>query len=303
MTPAVVAIGKFEGVHRGHQRIIGRLIDEARTRDAKAITFTFTNNPLSVLAPERCPKALMSPEQRAEILLAMGVDEVVMVDFDERFAEQSPEAFVRDELVGRTGAVHVIVGDDFRFGKNAQGTPQVLTQLGEQYGFSVEVIDEVADEDLGRISSSRIREALDEGDVELAARLLGVPHQVRGVVVEGDARGRELGFPTANLGAREGSAQIEGFVPADGVYAGIAYVRGKQYTAAISVGNNPTFTPDADSRVEAFLLDMDDDLYGAEIVVEFTHRVRPMRSFDSVEALIETMQDDVERVRALADTE
>ena len=297
--PSVVAIGKFEGVHLGHQTIIGRLIAEAETRGERSFAFTFMNNPLSVLAPERCPKPLMSPEQRAETLLGMGVDEVVMVDFDERFAAQTPEEFVRDELALRTQATHVIVGDDFRFGAKAEGTPEILTELGETYGFTVEIIDEIADAELGRISSSRIREALSEGDVERAAQLLGAPHWVRGRVVHGDARGRELGFPTANLGPREGETRVEGFVPQDGVYAGFAHVAGSSYTAAISVGNNPTFTPDADSRVEAFLLDMQADLYGQDMVIEFTHRLRPMLKFDGIDKLLEAMHADVHEVRKL----
>ena len=300
MTRAVVAIGKFEGVHLGHQTLIARLTEEAAARDASAVVFTFTNNPLSVLDPGNCPKPLMSPDQRAETLLAMGVDEVIMVNFTDRFAAQTPEEFVRDELAGHTNAEHVIVGDDFRFGARAQGTPAVLAELGKKHGFTVEIIDEVADPELGRISSSSVREALADGDVEHATRMLGSAHAVRGIVVRGDARGRDLGFPTANLGPREGCALVEGFVPADGVYAGIAHVAGGEYLAAISVGNNPTFTPDAESRVEAYLLDFSGDIYGEDIVIEFTDRLRPMLTFDGIDGLLAEMRRDVERVRELA---
>lgn len=295
---AVVAIGKFEGVHLGHQTILDRLCAEADERDAIAVVYTFTENPLSLIAPERCPKPLMTPEHRATTLLSRGIDEVIMVDFTEEFASLSPEAFVKQELVDETRVQHVIVGGDFRFGENAVGTPETLAALGETYGFTVEVIEEVTDAEHGRISSSQIREALDDGDVELAARLLGTPHQVRGVVVHGDARGRELGFPTANLGPREGSTHIDGFIPADGVYGGIAHVGDEEYLAAISVGNNPTFTPEGESRVEAFLLDFTGDLYGEDIVIEFVHHVRPTLTFDGIEPLLEAMRDDVEQVRA-----
>ena len=299
MMRAVVAIGKFEGVHRGHQRILTRLTEEASRRDAVSAVFTFTNNPLSYLAPDRCPRAVMSPEQRREALRAFGVEKVVMVPFDEALANLSPEAFVDEYLVGELRAEHIIVGDDFRFGVNASGNPAVLETLGQTRGFTVEVIGEVADPELGRISSTRIREALTEGDIDEAVKLLGHPHRVRGTVVHGDARGRDLGFPTANLGPKPGSDTVEGFIPADGVYAGIATVDGKTYTAAISVGNNPTFTPDADSRVEAFLLDMSEDIYGKEIELRFIHRIRPMLTFTGIEELLEAMHEDVRITREL----
>lgn len=299
MMSTVVAIGKFEGVHLGHQRILTRLTEEAARRGAVPAVFTFTNNPLSFLAPDRCPRAVMSPEQRREALHAFGVEQVVMVPFDEALANLTPEAFVDEYLVRQLHAKHIIVGDDFRFGVNASGNPDVLTTLGETRGFTVEVIGEVADPELGRISSTRVREALAEGDIDEAVKLLGHPHRVRGVVVHGDARGRDLGFPTANLGPKPGSDTVEGFIPADGVYAGIATVDGAAYAAAISVGNNPTFTPEADSRVEAFLLDMSGDLYGKDIELRFIHRIRPMLTFSGIDELLEAMHEDVRITREL----
>lgn len=301
---AVVAIGKFEGVHRGHQHILERLHASAirvgtTQRPARTVVFTFTNNPLSLLAPAACPKPVMSPRQRRETMEAFGIDEVDMVDFDERMANLSPEEFVRTYLVGRHRAKHVIVGSDFRFGKGAAGTPEVLRELGATYGFTVEVVADVVDAEHGRVSSTLIREALDAGDVVRAARLLGRPHRVRGVVTHGDARGRDLGFPTANVGPAAGEGRIEGLIPADGIYAGTVTVAGTTYDAAISVGNNPTFTPDADSRVEAFIIDFDGDIYGEAIEVAFTERIRDMLPFESVDALIDEMRLDVERVRAL----
>lgn len=296
----VVAIGKFEGVHRGHQTIISRLTAEARKRVARSVVLTFTHNPLRVLAPEECPKELMSPAQRVETLTGIGVDEVVMLPFTVEFAALSPEEFVRTELVEKLHAVHVIVGDDFRFGAKASGTPDLLTRLGKQYGFTVEVIDEIADEQHGRVSATAIREALAAGDVTLAEQLLGAPHRIRGRVVHGDARGRELGFPTANLGPSPGDTRLEGLVPADGVYAGAAHVAGAHYTAAISVGNNPTFTPEGESKVEAYLLDMNGDIYGETIELEFFELLRPTQSFDGVEPLLAAMHRDVQRTRQIA---
>lgn len=294
-----VAIGKFEGIHRGHAVVLGRLLDVAQERGLGTVVLTFRENPLRFLAPERCPDPLKSPEQRRERLSALGVDDVVMLDFDDRFASLAPEAFVVTYLVGAFGARHVVVGEDFRFGAGARGDATVLRDLGERYGFSVEVVPEVQDDQHGRVSSSSIREALERGDVAAAAELLGHPHTVRGVVVHGDARGRELGFPTANLGPAPGATTIEGMVPADGVYAAFAHVRGGIHPAAVSVGNNPTFTPDAQSRVEAFLLDFSADLYGAEIEIQFLERIRDMHAFESLDALVTQMGKDVATARTI----
>lgn len=295
----VVAIGKFEGVHRGHQHILHKLVEVAAEREADAVVLTFTNNPLSYLHPEICPEPVMSPSQRREALMEFGLEGVLMIPFDARIAQLSSEKFVHEYLVTQMGASHVIVGDDFKFAAQASGTPEVLAQLGKKYGFTVEVIDEVADPVFGRISSSRVREALAEGDVEQAAQLLGKPHRMRGVVVHGDARGRDLGFPTANLGPHKNATHVEGFVPADGVYGGYATVKGETRVAAISVGNNPTFTPNEVKRVEAYLLDTDENLYGEDIELSFIARIRRTLTFEGIEQLIEAMHHDIERVRKL----
>lgn len=295
----VVGIGKFEGVHRGHRVIVERLLAVARQHSATSVALTFTNNPLSLLAPEKCPKPVMSPAQRRETLIAAGIDDVLMIDFDEKLAALSPEDFVQLYLHDALNARHVIVGDDFRFGARAAGTSEVLRELGKLHGFTVEVIVEVADNELGRVSSSRVREALSHGEVRDAARLLGNHHVVRGTVVQGDARGRELGFPTANLGPSLGDTEVEGFVPADGVYAGLAVVAGQEHQTAISVGNNPTFTIDAQPRIEAYLLDFTGDLYGKTIELHFVEFIRGMEQFDSVDALIKHMHADVAKTREI----
>lgn len=297
----VVGIGKFEGVHRGHRVILDRILATAHEFSVAAVAFTFTNNPLCLLDPDRCPKPVMSPAQRWEALIASGIDDVFMVDFDEQLASLTPESFVQLYLRDTLNARHVIVGDDFRFGARAAGTPEVLRELGVQYGFTVEVIIEVADQQLGRVSSSRVREALAQGEVRDAARLLGNHHVVRGTVVHGDARGRLLGFPTANLGPNPGDTEVEGFVPADGVYAGFATINGREHRTAISVGNNPTFTADAEPRVEAYLLDFEGDLYGKTIELCFVDRVRGMEQYDSVDALVEQMHTDVAQTREVLD--
>lgn len=291
-----VAIGKFDGLHLGHQSILTRLLDEARSEGQLAVVFTFVNNPLSFLKPERCPQPLMSREQRLEAFAAAGVDVCVMVEFDADFAAILAPDFVTDVLVGQLHAKHVIMGSDFRFGNKGAGDGALLRELGPVHGFTAESVEWVEDPVSGSMSSSLIREAVMSGDVVAATRMLGRPPVVRGEVVHGDARGRELGFPTANLGGT-----VEGLVPADGVYAGWAVVAGERRVAAISIGNNPTFTPDEQSRVEAFILDFDGDLYGQQIEVQFAHRLRGTERFDSLDALLVQMHADVVETRRLLD--
>lgn len=295
---SVIAIGKFDGVHLGHRALLARLHAVAAERGLEAAVFTFANNPLSLLSPERCPQSIMSREQRIEALAAAGVASCVMVEFDEALSSVPAEEFVRDLLVHRMRARMLIVGEDFRFGHRGSGDVSLLQRLGPELGFAVEVIGEVDDIELGRVSSSAIRDAILAGDVVTAERMLGRPVAVRGVVVHGDARGRELGFPTANLGAADG-AEIEGLVPADGVYAGWAIVRGERHPAAISVGVNLTFQPDGEPRVEAFLLDFEGDLYGQPIEVRFAQRLRGMVAFEGADALVARISADVEQTREL----
>lgn len=289
-----VAIGKFDGIHLGHRAILTRARDSARSSGRASVVVTFANHPLSHLRPEACPLPLTSPEQRIEAFAELGIDVCVMLDFDEALASIPAEKFVSDVLVRRLGAREIVMGADFRFGHRGAGDADLLRTLGERYGFVADAVEWVGDGSSGPVSSSRIREAIAIGDVESATRMLGREPAVRGEVVHGDARGRELGFPTANLGGR-----IEGLVPADGVYAGWAVLGGSRLPAAISVGNNPTFTPDAQSRVEAFLLDFDRNIYGEPIEIRFAHRLRGTERFASLEALIQQMDADVVRTREL----
>ena len=287
-----VVIGKFDGVHRGHRALIEGVAEVAEARGLEPLVFTFTNNPLSLLRPEFCPQPLMSPRQRLEVLEALGVQSCVMVPFDEAFAAIPAEEFVERTLVERLRARHISVGADFRFGRYGAGDPELLAGMGQRLGFSVQIIGDIEDPVLGRVSSTRIREAILQGDVARAARMLGRPVSLRGEVVHGDARGRELGFPTANLGAAEG-AEIEGMHPADGVYAGWATVDGERHRAAISVGANVTFDPEGEPRVEAYLLDFDRDIYGHRMELQFVERLRGMVAFPSVDALLVRMREDV----------
>lgn len=292
---SAVAIGKFDGVHRGHRAILDTMQQRAAAERLATVVFTFENNPLSVLRPEVCPKPLTSPQQRIDLLAAEDIDSCVMLRFDRKFSEISARDFVVEVLVRRLHVKHVVLGSDFKFGHQGQGDGDLLRELGAEYGFDVDVVDSVTGEGCGLISSSQIREAVQSGDVGTASTMLGRPYAVRGEVVRGDARGRELGFPTANLGGN-----VEGLVPQDGVYAGAVVIDGVCRVAAISVGVNLTFEPEGEPRVEAYVLDFDGDLYGKPMEVQFTERIRSMVPFTSVEALVEQMRDDVRITREIA---
>lgn len=302
--PSVVAIGKFDGVHAGHRAVLERAKVDAAASGAVVVAVTFDRNPLRLLRPEICPEDLVGVTQKAQLLAETGIDATLVLRFDAELAGLSPRAFVESILVDALGAHTVLVGGDFRFGHGGAGNPDVLRELGAELGFGVDVVDDVRAIDGGRrVSSTWIRELLAEGDVADAARLLGRPHSVWGEVVHGLKRGRELGFPTANL-----SPQLEGFVPADGVYAGWLVDEGSadglrpgiRYPAAISIGTNPTFDDVERRQVEAYVLDETDlDLYGRHVELQFVARVRGMLAFDGIDALIARMRDDVSQVKGL----
>jgi FMN adenylyltransferase (EC 2.7.7.2)/riboflavin kinase (EC 2.7.1.26) len=302
--PSVVVIGKFDGVHSGHRAVIDRARVTATEAGARIVAVTFDRNPLSLLRPELCPDPLVSVEQKLALLADAGVDATLVLRFDQELAGLEPDAFVEHVLVDALGVVTVMVGDDFRFGRGGAGSPQLLSVLGETYGFEVDVVGDVQGGGR-RVSSTWVRALLSAGDVEGAARLLGRPHAVIGEVVHGLKRGRELGFPTANL-----SPDAEGFIPADGVYAGWLVDPGDgstdpagpvtRYPAAISVGTNPTFDDVQRRQIEAYVIDETGlDLYGHRVQVQFTHRIRGMVAFEGIEKLIAQMTDDVARARAL----
>ncbi|WP_105567735.1 bifunctional riboflavin kinase/FAD synthetase [Microbacterium halophytorum] len=314
---SIVAIGKFDGVHQGHRAIIDRMMVASAAGDRRTVAVTFDRNPLAVLAPEKCPRPLVGNRQKAALLAATGIDATLMLTFDRALAGEDAEHFAVRVLVDALRARRVLVGRDFRFGARGAGDVALLERLGAEHGFVVDVIDDIASsEDGRRVSSTWVRELLTSGDVARAAKLLGRAPSVSGEVVHGHKRGRELGFPTANL-----SGETEGFVPADGVYAGwlvarrpdgaaeseAAGVRGAsralgavRYPAAISVGANPTFDDVEQSLVEAYVLDETDlDLYGMRVDVEFADRLRGMVAFEGIDALVETMHQDVARTREL----
>ncbi|GAA0420498.1 bifunctional riboflavin kinase/FAD synthetase [Leifsonia naganoensis] len=296
--PSAVTIGKFDGVHSGHRAVIGRLRQVAADRGLTAAVITFDRNPLELIAPEKCPASLVSNGQKLDLLSGTGIDATLMVAFDQALAALEPEEFVHRILVDRLHAAEVLVGSDFRFGHRGAGDVRLLRELGEKYGFAVELIDDVRPEHGRRVSSTWIRELLADGDVAHAAELLGHIPTLRGVVVHGAARGRELGYPTANL-----SPESEGLIPADGVYAGWLTDGDETYPAAISVGNNPTFEGVPHKQVEAYVLDRELDLYGHCVEVSFVERIRGMVAYQGVEPLIAQIADDVEKARGILSAE
>jgi len=304
--PSVVAIGNFDGVHRGHRSVLARLVAEARRREARAVAVTFVPHPLAVLHPDRAPEPLTAPERRLDLLAEAGLDAVLEMAFTRELASWSPERFVVDAFVRGLGARAVVVGHDVRFGHRNSGDLSTMRQLGARHGFDVVVLEDSRGEGERRWSSTWTRELLATGDVAAAAQVLGRPHRIAGVVVHGDHRGRELGYPTANLDG------IEVLVPADGVYAGWLVREGlpepvepsdppRVLPAAVSIGTNPTFDG-LERRVEAHALvtpaaSAELDLYGEQVALDLVERLRPTLRFDSVAELVTQMDADVARCR------
>ena len=289
---SAVAVGNFDGVHRGHQALVAAAVARARETGGAAVVLTFDPHPARVLRPDAAPSALSTLAQKEELVTALGIDRLVALAFDARLAALSPDAFVREVLASLLGARHVVVGESFRFGHARQGDARTLEALGGRQGFDVQVVEPVLH--AGRpISSSRVREALVAGDVKGAAELLGRPYALDGRVVRGDGRGRTLGIPTANLRAED---QL---LPARGVYAGRALVpSGEWCTAVVNVGERPTFGGTG-LVVEAHLLDFAGGLYDARLRLSFHARLRGEERFATPQALVERIQQDVRAAREL----
>lgn len=294
----MLTIGAYDGVHLGHQAIIREVRRQAAELDAVSVVVTFDRHPASVVRPESAPKLLTDLDQKLELLEATGVDATVLIHFDQDQAAESPEAFAERVLVGCLGAQRIVVGEDFHFGRGRSGNVGLLREIGARHGFDVEPLPllERSDGIAEPLSSTGIRRAMAGGQVELAAELLGRSFQARGPVVQGDQRGRLLGFPTANV-------QVPNVIclPADGVYAGW-YLRpdGERHACAINLGRRPTFYEHADhSLLEAHLLDFAGDLYGEHARVEFTHFLRSERKFDGIDALVSQLKQDIEHARSV----
>lgn len=296
----VVTIGNFDGVHRGHQFVLETTLEVATRMCAQSAVLTFEPHPARIHRPEECLNLLTGLSDKLELIAAQGIDITVVLDYTLDFAQQSPREFVERYIVQQLQASAVVIGRDVRFGKGNQGDLLMLQELGKEFGFEVVVVDDFGAPSGGeRWSSSVVRQLVFSGEMGAVTALLGRPHRMRGEVVHGDARGRELGFPTANM-----AQESQGMVPADGVYAGYVSVIGKgrefqHMPAAISVGTNPTFDG-AERRVESYVIDRKGlDLYGDQVIVEFVQRLRPTLKFDSLETLITQMDADVAKARVI----
>ena len=294
MDKRVVAIGVFDGVHRGHQEILNRAKEIAD--GGSVIALTFDPHPATVFAPERAPKLLVTLADRVVLLKIHNADQVAVIKFDKKFASMSPEDFVDNVLLNQLQTTDVVVGENFTYGHKAQGNIDSLRANGASKNFEVHVLSLSQDENQN-ISSTRIRTLVTQGDVESARALLTRPHRLDGVVVHGEARGREIGYPTANLGNIEGQC-----IPADGVYAGWLTVGINRWPSAISIGTNPTFDGDRARQVEAYALDQVGlDLYDEGATIEFGWRLRDTLKFNGLDPLLEQMAKDCQRARELTE--
>jgi riboflavin kinase/FMN adenylyltransferase len=287
---SVVTIGVFDGVHLGHQEVIGYAVKQARELGLQSVVVTFDPHPAEVVRPGSHPAVLTEPGRQAELIEALGADALCVVPFTPDFSRLPPDAFVHDVLVEHLHAALVVVGENFRFGHRAAGDVALLERLGHRFGFTVSVPPLVSTDNTV-FSSTYIRACVAAGDVAAAAAALGRPHRLAGVVVRGDRRGQEIGFPTANLLHGRYAA-----VPADGIYAGWCHHRDQRHMAAISIGTNPTFSG-RERRVESYLLDFDGDLYGERIALDFVAHLREQRSYDAVEPLVAQIREDVAQTR------
>jgi len=294
-----VAIGTFDGVHIGHQLVIGAALEAARARELTAAVVTFDHHPLAVVDPAHQPRLLTPPAQKQELIAAMGVDELVVLHFDAALAALEPGAFCRDVLAAQLRTSVAAVGENFTFGARGAGTAASLAECGRRAGFDTIIVPLLTSG--GRpISSSRIRRLLHEGRLPDVRAILGRPPRTVGLVVHGDKRGRTLGFPTANIEAHTGM-----IFPGRGVYAARVRLHGGWFRAAVNVGHNPTFLHKGDEeafvRIEAYLLEYSGDAYGSIIMVDFLDKLRDEEKFERPEALVERMHDDIERTATLED--
>lgn len=285
----VLAIGIFDGVHSGHQKIIN-----AAKNIGEVTVVTFDPHPASVLAPDRTPTRLVNLADRISLLKKAGASYVEVINFNKEFSLLTPDQFIEDVLVARFAGEHVVIGENFNFGHKAQGTPKYLSEIGPKYGFDVSIIKLQEDNGL-TVSSTRIRKLIIEGGVEQANELLTRNYYLKGIVIHGEKRGREIGYPTANIDLAPLAT-----IPADGVYAGWLTVGNIRWAAAISIGTNPTFAGARGRQVEAYAIDQVGlDLYDQEGIVEFGFRLRETLKFDGLEPLLDQMKKDCDQARKL----
>lgn len=294
---AVVTIGMYDGLHLGHRTVIAQVRERAKSLGARSVVVTFDRHPMSIVRPESAPKLLTTLDQKLELLSGTGVDATVVVSFSEEQSHETAVDFVNRVLVGALNTQAVFVGSDFHFGHMRQGNVTLLREMGERHGFTAEPVRLVprADGVDEPVSSTAIRRALAGGEIDTATRMLGRPHEIRGTVVDGDKRGRTIGFPTANVAVPQGMC-----IPADGVYAAV-YRRpdGTEHACAVNIGRRPTFYRDAShSLIEAHLLDFTGDIYGEEAAVQFLAFLRSEKAFAGIDELKAQLMIDIEHARS-----
>ena len=289
-TASVVTMGNFDGIHLGHQALVLRSLEEARRRNVASVVLTFDPHPLKVLAPARAPRLILTPEDKIELLQDLGIDVVINQRFDASFASLDAEEFVRRFIVNRLKAKKIWVGRDLRFGHGRKGDVEQLVRWGEELGFEVGIVEPILVNGV-RVSSSQIRQAIEAGRVDEARSSLGRNHFISGTVVEGNRRGRDLGFPTANIASR---TEV---IPGDGIYATLFYIGQEQWLSVSSIGVNPTFGA-GPRTVESYILNFDRDIYGKKIKLAFVKKIREEKKFADVASLIAQIQEDVRSARA-----
>lgn len=298
--PRALALGTFDGVHAGHRAVIGRAVQLAAKRGLTSAVVTFDRHPLSVIDPRRVPRLLTANEEKMRLIEELGPDELVMLPFDQKMAAMTPAEFCASLLASSLQAQVVVVGENFNFGAHGAGDAAQLRDCGAANGYDVEICSLVTEHG-EPISSTRIRRLLHDGELEEVREILGRPPSAAGLVAHGDKRGRTLGVPTANVDVEAGT-----IFPGRGVYAARAFVAGAWYRAAVNIGHNPTFQsreePTTHVTVEAFLLEFSGDIYEREIRLDFLHKIRDERRFDSVDALVAQMRLDIEAAATLTDS-
>jgi len=288
---SVITLGNFDGIHLGHQELVRMVIRRAREINGQSMVVTFRPHPLKVLAPEKCPPLISIYEEKIQLFEKLGIDVLVKIPFSLLFAEMTPRDFVKDILCDVLGAKDIFVGYNYRFGKGREGTTQTLKQMGREYGFNVHEVEQISLN--GEvISSSKIRQFLKDGEVEHAARLLGRPYAITGIVIKGDSRGKTLGFPTANIASKHI------IIPSNGVYTVRILVRDNYYHGIANIGIRPTFNKEAQT-LEVYIFDFNEDIYGEEATVTFFHRIRDERRFPDSAALVRQIQKDIAEARYL----
>ena len=294
LTASVVTMGNFDGIHLGHQALVARTVEESRRLNAVSVALTFDPHPLKVLAPARAPRLILTPEDKIELFRDLGIDVVINQRFDASFAGLEAEEFVRRFIVDRLKAKKLWVGSDLRFGRGRKGSVEQLISWGVELGFEVSMVEPILVNGV-RVSSSQIRALIEEGRVDEAHELLGRFHFVSGNVVEGNRRGRGLGFPTANIASR---TEV---LPSDGIYATLFHIGQERWLSVSSIGVNPTFGA-GPRTLESYILDFDRDIYGKSVRLAFLKKIRDEEKFADVASLIARIQEDVRRAHAVFDS-